>query len=103
MALPQKVSAAAYIIYELTEKSKVLTRTRQAEQEGWRRGNFLGRVHAAFNIKTSCEIASLTKIMTCIIVIETCEKAGIDPRTEKYRVGQFESSIRGTTADIEVG
>jgi hypothetical protein len=38
--------------------------------------------------------------MTCIIVIEVCERLGIDTREERYKIGYFESFIRGTTAEI---
>ena len=41
--------------------------------------------------------------MTCIVVIEICERLRINPHFEKYKVGYFESYIRGTTAEIEVG
>lgn len=41
--------------------------------------------------------------MTCIIIIEICEKYGITPKTEKYKTGAFESYTHGTSADIEPG
>ena len=41
--------------------------------------------------------------MTCIVVIEICEKLGIDAFVEKYKIGVFESFVKGTSADIEPG
>lgn len=57
-------------------------------------------LHSGYNIKVASEIASLTKIMTCIIIIEICEKYGIAPKNERYKTGAFESYVHGTSADI---
>jgi hypothetical protein len=48
---PPKITAKSYIIYELLEKGSS------------------GRVVVSFNSKNSQEVASLTKIMTCILVL----------------------------------
>lgn len=89
MSPPKKVSSAAYIIYEMLGDSRVLSPPKSSLQSGHRRKEYQGRIHAAFNIKSASEIASLTKIMTCIVAIEICENMGINTYTEKYKVGHF--------------
>jgi D-alanyl-D-alanine carboxypeptidase len=41
--------------------------------------------------------------MTCVVVIEVCERYSINPLTERYKTGPFECFIRGTSAEIEPG
>lgn len=65
--------------------------------------DYPGKVHTSLNLKAPSEIASLTKIMTCIVVVEACTRLGISTKEEKYKIGLFESSIRGTSAEIEQG
>ena len=57
----------------------------------------------SFNSKTSYEVASLTKIMTCIITIEICEKYDVYREKEQVVVGKMESSIGGTSAHLRKG
>ena len=35
------------------------------------------------------EIASLTKIMTCITAIDICSEYKLDPKEEKIKIGKF--------------
>ena len=42
-----------------------------------------------FNSKSSQEVASLTKIMTCIVVLETSQKLKIALEEEEVTVGKF--------------
>ena len=49
------------------------------------------------------EIASLTKIMTCILAIDICAEYNLNPKEEKIKIGKFESNIGGTSAEIEEG
>lgn len=47
------------------------------------------------------EIASLTKIMTCLLVILITNKFSIDRKTTYIKVGQKASNIQGTSANLE--
>lgn len=55
------------------------------------------------NSKINLEIASLTKIMTCLLTIELCELHKIDIKTQTVKISYFEVNIEGTKADIEPG
>lgn len=66
---PPKISAKSYIVYEIHEGTV--------------------KVHCTFNSKFKMEIASLTKIMTCIVAIEICERFNIDPLIEEIKIGKF--------------
>jgi D-alanyl-D-alanine carboxypeptidase len=57
---PPKLTAKAYIIYEV----------KPIKEES--------RVIVAFNSKNSQEVASLTKIMTCILTLEVCSDFKVD-------------------------
>ena len=41
--------------------------------------------------------------MTFLLAMEICEKLKIDSSTEKVRIGKFEASINGTSAEIQEG
>lgn len=58
------------------------------------------KVVASFNSRNAVEIASLTKIMTCIIAIEICQKYKLDSKQQTILIGKFESNIGGTSAQI---
>ena len=45
------------------------------------------------------QVASLTKIMTCWVVINMCK----DPEAEEVLVTDIASDIRGTCANLKVG
>lgn len=81
MLPPKKVSSTAYIIYEILGEPRIPSPTKSSLQSGHRRKEYQGKIHAAFNVKSASEIASLTKIMTCIAVIEVCENMGINTHT----------------------
>ena len=101
---PKKVTAGAYIIYQIIQsQDKRKSPLKKAEFDTIKRKQYAGRIHSSQCIKTSSEIASLTKIMTCIVVIEICERNNINAREEKYKVGYFQAFISGTSAEIEVG
>ena len=61
------------------------------------------RAISCYNSKTSQEVASLTKIMTCVVTIELCERLNINIDREEVTIGKFESSIGGTTAELRQG
>ena len=44
------------------------------------------------------EVASLTKIMTCHVVIELCKHWKLNPRIQEVTVSEVASDIRGTSA-----
>ena len=78
---PPKITANAYIITEMDRN------------DGF-------KVHYGFQSKNVVEIASLTKIMTCLVAIEFCEKFSVDMAKESVMIGNFESNIGGTSAKI---
>jgi len=49
------------------------------------------------------EIASLTKIMTCWVVINICREYGINPKVTYVLVSEVAASVRGTTANLRTG
>jgi serine-type D-Ala-D-Ala carboxypeptidase (penicillin-binding protein 5/6) len=61
------------------------------------------KVVASLNPRAPVEIASLTKIMTCLIVLETAKRMGVDIKIEEVTIGQFEQNIGGTSARISRG
>lgn len=61
------------------------------------------KVIASHNSRTSMEIASLTKIMTCIVALEICDDYCIEASSQKIAIGKFESNIIGTSARIYEG
>lgn len=68
LPLPKKISSAAFIIYEVfADKNKSYSKKFQFQLP--KKKEVPGKIHASFNIKSASEIASLTKIMTCIVVI----------------------------------
>lgn len=46
------------------------------------------------------EIASLTKIMTCYVVLMVAEERGRDLREEKFEVREYVEGSTGTTAEL---
>jgi D-alanyl-D-alanine carboxypeptidase len=52
-------------------------------------------------IKREC--ASLTKIMTCYLVIKLCNDWNFDMKKIEIKVSDIASDIRGTTANLETG
>ena len=49
------------------------------------------------------EIASLTKIMTAFVVLQTCRYKNIDIYTKEIKVSEIASDIRGTSAELQTG
>ena len=49
------------------------------------------------------ECASLTKIMTCYLVISLCKQWKINPKKTDIVVSPIASDIRGTSANLETG
>lgn len=60
-------------------------------------------LHAAFNTKINLEIASLTKIMTCILALEICEHAKVDIESVNVTIDDFDTKIEGTSAELSPG
>lgn len=58
---PPKITAKSFIVYEIYDG---------CDKQG--KSNI--KIHTAFNSKVRVEIASLTKIMTCILAIEICNR-----------------------------
>ena len=84
---PTNISANAYIVYEpefsKTSKRKTYTIDPKFFDHGFsedtrqnmnRKYPHSHKVLASLNSRTVVEIASLTKIMTCILAINICEK-----------------------------
>mmetsp|Transcript_36164 Transcript_36164/g.55533 ORF Transcript_36164/g.55533 Transcript_36164/m.55533 type:complete len:141 (+) Transcript_36164:3102-3524(+) len=49
------------------------------------------------------ECASLTKIMTCYVVILLCRDWKMNPKTTEVTISSVASDIRGTSANLETG
>jgi D-alanyl-D-alanine carboxypeptidase len=73
------MTAYSYIIYELPETT-----------------------HISWNSQTSVEIASLTKIMTCIMVLRVASYTNEDLE-QTILIGSLEANITGTKAGLEKG
>lgn len=74
---PPTLTAYSYIVLELPEK-----------------------LHLSWNSQTSLEIASLTKIMTCLVVLKMASKQQFD---ESVLIGSVETNITGTRAGLIKG
>ena len=61
------------------------------------------KVLASLNSRNMVEVASLTKIMSCILAIELCERLKLDSEEEHIKIGTFESNIAGTSAQLSEG
>jgi serine-type D-Ala-D-Ala carboxypeptidase (penicillin-binding protein 5/6) len=61
------------------------------------------KVIASANSRTVTEIASLTKIMTCIMTLEVSRRFHVDISHEDITIGAFEQNIGGTSANIRKG
>lgn len=55
---------------------------------------------AEFNPDVKMEIASLTKIMTCLLVLMIAERFKIDLRHAYSKVGHKAANLQGTTAQL---
>lgn len=55
--------------------------------------------HITWNSQTQLEVASLTKIMTCLVVLRLLQESEGDIE-QTVEVGSFETSINGTTAEL---
>lgn len=73
---PQDISAKSYIVYEHVKFNKPQKIKKCL-------------LHTAFNTKIGLEVASLTKIMTCLLSIEICQKFNIDVKNEIVQISQF--------------
>lgn len=64
-----------------------------------------GEYNALFgqNSEMKLEIASLTKIMTCLLVLLLSERFKVDLRTAETCVSQKASKLQGTTAKLQNG
>lgn len=82
---PSNITALAYTIYERTDKFG----------DCW----FV----ASLKCKISREIASLTKIMTAIVVLDTLGLCNIDKYAEEIMISKPVTKINGTTAHLEPG
>ena len=72
---PENISAKAYIVVKHFSNKTIVNQSKI--------------LHTASNSKINAEIASLTKIMTCILIIELCEKYGISIETQNITIGSF--------------
>ena len=61
------------------------------------------KVVASVNPRVSVEMASLTKIMTCIVSLEIAKKLCVNVKQEEVTIGLFEENIGGTSAHIKKG
>lgn len=61
------------------------------------------KVVASLNSRTAVEIASLTKIMTCIVTITIGKRFDLNLEEQFATIGLFEQNIGGTSANIKKG
>ena len=61
------------------------------------------KVVAEINSRAILEMASLTKIMTCLLVLELGREEGVPLTREEVLIGSFEQNIGGTSAQIRQG
>ena len=99
---PANVTAASYIIYEpafsKTQRKKVFLPTLEESRNP--KFPHSHKVIASFNSRNSTEVASLTKIMTCFVALELCDRFKLHADQQKIGIGKFESNIAGTSARI---
>jgi D-alanyl-D-alanine carboxypeptidase len=55
--------------------------------------------HITWNSQTQLEVASLTKIMTCMVVLRMLSESKGDLQ-ETVEIGSVETNISGTTAEL---
>lgn len=76
-AAPPKLTAKSFVIIEKCgDKSPVSLQTKKNLADSTKTNH---RVYLSFNGKSSVQVASLTKIMTCIVAIELCERYSLKP------------------------
>ena len=51
--------------------------------------------------KKEREIASLTKIMSCLVVLRLIDRFQLNPNKEKIKVSKFASTIIGTSGNLK--
>lgn len=68
---PPKLTAKSYIIYQVKENKED------------------SKVIVAFNSKNSQEVASLTKIMTCIVTLQLCRDFEVNKAAEEVIIGKM--------------
>ena len=61
------------------------------------------QVVVSLNSRTAVEMASLTKIMTCLVTLNLSQQYQVDLTTEMVNIGLFEQNIGGTSACIRKG
>jgi D-alanyl-D-alanine carboxypeptidase len=49
------------------------------------------------------EVASLTKIMTCLVVLNLLKKYDLDETNTMIEISEFAANISGTSAELEAG
>ena len=97
---PQSISAFAYIVFELDPLPKHLPAKQESPKKKFPHSH---KIIVSQNSRCMVEVASLTKIMTCIVALEICSTNGLDANKEEVYVGKFESNIGGTTAHLSEG
>ena len=78
------ITAYSYIIYEpdwsKTVKEKAASNSKYQNSH---------KVHISSNSRNSVEVASLTKIMTCLVAIEISEKYNLKLSDQIINIGKF--------------
>jgi hypothetical protein len=106
---PENVTAFAYIVYEADAKRsgklRKFSARRRDEELNEIRKIFLHshQVVVSLNSRTAVEIASLTKIMTCIVALDLSRKYDLLLAQEMVTIGLFEQNIGGTSANVKKG
>lgn len=108
---PTNITAASYIIFEPKfSDNKGRKKKFFMDSDGFdvseqtkKKYPHSHKVIASYNSRNAVEVASLTKIMTCILTLQICQKYKLDPKEQKILVGKFQSNIGGTSAQISEG
>ena len=82
---PQNISAFAYIVYEPDSTPKELNK----QESPRKKFPHSHKIIVSQNSRCMVEVASLTKIMTCILALEICSTRGIDAKKEEVYIGKF--------------
>lgn len=95
---PNNITAYAYVVYEpdFSRKFKNKMEEDVNEEEALdmkvnssKKFPHSHKIITSQNSRNAVEVASLTKIMTCILAVNLCEEHGIDAEAETIEIGRF--------------
>ena len=75
-AVPPKISAKSFVVIEKNAGRGTETKMSKLAMNSASNNH---KVHLSFNSKSAVQVASLTKIMTCVVALELCERFALRP------------------------